>query len=269
MNDTINTVKQYYDDAPEREWERLDTHPFEFELTTYMMDKYIRPGDSVFDIGGGPGRYSIHYASKGCEVTLVDLSDGNIALAKQKAGEQNVSISAMACNCLELDKLSLGKFDHVFLMGPLYHLLDEADRVKSVNMAIQHLKSGGKLYASFILEFGCVVYDLQHEGLIVQDAENPASAVLLDNIASGSDYSGPCFTSAYLFNQRNILPFMEQFGLKKLHFFAQESFLAPNKLDLINRDKTEVDKWVDLAKRYIELPELMSYSEHAMYIGEK
>lgn len=27
--------------------------------------------------------------------------------------------------------------------------------------------------------------------------------------------------------------------------------------------------WVELAKRYLELPELLSYAEHAMYIGRK
>lgn len=44
--------------------ERLETHPFEFIFTTYMMDKYIRGGDRILDIGGGPGRYSIYYAKK-------------------------------------------------------------------------------------------------------------------------------------------------------------------------------------------------------------
>lgn len=33
--------------------ERLETHPFEFIFTTYMMDKYIRGGDRILDIGGG------------------------------------------------------------------------------------------------------------------------------------------------------------------------------------------------------------------------
>ena len=44
-----------------------------------MMDKYIRPGDRILDIGGGPGRYAIRFAQRGCAVTLVDLSPGNIA----------------------------------------------------------------------------------------------------------------------------------------------------------------------------------------------
>ena len=42
-----------------------------------------------------------------------------------KAAEAGVSLTAYAKNCLELEDLDLGQFDHVFLMGPLYHLTDE------------------------------------------------------------------------------------------------------------------------------------------------
>ena len=85
--EAMETVKRYYDETAEREWERLETHPFEFDLTTWMMDRYIQPGDTILDIGGGPGRYALHYARRGCPVTLVDLSPGNIRLARQKAEE--------------------------------------------------------------------------------------------------------------------------------------------------------------------------------------
>ena len=148
--EAMETVKRYYDETAEREWERLETHPFEFDLTTWMMDRYIQPGDTILDIGGGPGRYALHYARRGCPVTLVDLSPGNIRLARQKAEEQGLSLISHAANCLELETLGLGTFDHVFLMGPLYHLQEEADRIRSVDLALEHLRPGGVFYASFI-----------------------------------------------------------------------------------------------------------------------
>ena len=37
--EAMETVKRYYDETAEREWERLETHPFEFDLTTWMMDR--------------------------------------------------------------------------------------------------------------------------------------------------------------------------------------------------------------------------------------
>ena len=265
----INTVKRYYDEAPEREWNRLDTHPFEFQLTTWMMDRYIKPGDTVLDIGGGPGRYAIYYAKKGCRVTLVDLSDGHIRLAGEKAREAEVSLETHTANCLELHTLGLGTFDHVLFMGPLYHLQEKADQVKGVEIALQHLKQGGLFYASFILAFAGILYDLQYAGFIQDDIANPATAKLVEAVASGADYRGPGFTSVYFHHQRNIASFMEPFGLEKLHLFGQEGILAPNKNDLLKRSEAEVRCWVELAKAYLELPEFLSWSEHAMYIGRK
>ena len=51
-----------------------------------------------------------------------------MALARQKAEEENVTLTARVKNCLELDELDLGQYDHVFLMGPLYHLLEEEEQ---------------------------------------------------------------------------------------------------------------------------------------------
>lgn len=265
----IDTVRDFYDNAPQTEWDRLERQPFEFELTTYMMDKYIRPGDSVLDIGGGPGRYSIHYAQKGCAVTLAELSGGNVEFAKAKAGEKGVALAAHAVNCLELDSLGLGQFDHVFLMGPLYHLQSEADRVKAVENALQCLKPGGKLYVSFIQLFSGLIYDLQHEGHICEDMAIPVCRRLVEGVTVGEDYSGPGFTAVYFYHPRNILPFLERFPLTKLHLFPQEGFLAPNKLQLMERGEDEIRQWTEIAKEYLEVPELLSWGEHIMYIGEK
>lgn len=270
MNRDIETVRNFYEKSTEKEWARLEEHPFEFALTTWMMDKYIRTGDTVLDVGGGPGRYSIHYAQKGCAVTLVDLSQGNVDFALRKAAEAGVPLTARAQNCLELDTLGLGQFDHVFLMGPLYHLMEESDRVRAVELALQHLRPGGKLYVSFIMVIGGVLYDLQNAGQITLDQTIPEAAPFFDAVASGENFPNRIgFTTNYMYHQRNILPFMERFGLQKCHFFGQEGILSPNYKDLLARSPEEIGLWVELAKKYLEVPELLAFSEHAMYIGEK
>ena len=140
LNAQCSEVQKYYDENSELEWQRLERHPFEMPLTLYMMEKYIRPGNRVLDVGGGPGRYSIHFAKMGCDVTLVDLSPGNVRFAMDKAAEAGVKFAAHAANCLELDTLNLNEFDHVLLMGPLYHLKEDADRKKAVEQAFEGVK---------------------------------------------------------------------------------------------------------------------------------
>ena len=73
MDKTTKIIREHYDANVLSEWNRIANRP-EFLLTCRMLDRYIKPGDSVLDIGGGPGRYSLYLAEKGCDVTLFDLS---------------------------------------------------------------------------------------------------------------------------------------------------------------------------------------------------
>lgn len=270
MDADRETVRRYYDENAQREWERLERHPLELLFTTHMMERHIRPGDRILDIGGGPGRYALHYAGLGCDVTLVDLSPGNIALAAEKAAERNVRLSLHACDCLALDSLDLGTFDHVFLMGPLYHLPRETDRREAVRQALLCLRPGGLLYCSFILPFAGLIYDLKNgPGFLPQDLADPQACTLVDAIASGESYTGPGFTSVCFCHQREIGPFLAPFGLERVHLFGQEGILALSEKQVLAFPKEEFDLWVETAKRLLECPELLALSEHAMYIGRK
>ena len=82
-NNDAEIVKESYNKNAQLEWERLEGFHFEFEIAKHYLKKYLR-GKTVLDIGGGPGRYSVWLAKQGYDVTLVDLSENNIALAKQK-----------------------------------------------------------------------------------------------------------------------------------------------------------------------------------------
>lgn len=62
---------------------------------------------------------------------------------------------------------------------------------------------------------------------------------------------------------------MAQFPLTKLHLFGQEGILAINEPELMKRSEGEIRCWIEIAKRLLEVPELLAMSEHAMYIGQK
>ena len=83
--DSLDIVKKFYDETVNNEWERLDHHKVEFELSKRYMNRYIKPNDKVLDLGGGPGKYSLYLAERGCDVTLADLSPKNVDFALKKA----------------------------------------------------------------------------------------------------------------------------------------------------------------------------------------
>jgi 2-polyprenyl-3-methyl-5-hydroxy-6-metoxy-1,4-benzoquinol methylase len=90
----LDEVQEFYDKNAQNEWDRLDRHRSEFAVTLRALKDYLPhlPAE-VLDVGGGPGRYSIAVAKLGHRVTLLDLSEGCLQIAKKKAQETGVSLA--------------------------------------------------------------------------------------------------------------------------------------------------------------------------------
>lgn len=267
MAKPIDVVKQYYNENAEKEWGRLETHPFEFAITKHMMDQYIKPGDTILDIGGGPGRYSIYYAQKGCSVTLVDLSESNIEIAKREAELANVKMRTYVSDATNLEALQLDQYDHVFLMGPLYHLTSMKDRKQATTEALKYLKPGGYFYASFIMLFAGMIYYMKHdpEGVLT----DPLHEIYIDDVINDIPYKGDAFTKAYFITPAKIKSFMKKYPLDEVMLFGQEGILAPQELQLLAASEEARKEWLQIAIELSTRKEYLSYSEHAMYIGKK
>ena len=148
-------VEAMYDADSEREWQRLVRHRTEFGVTMRALDDYLPSAPAkILDIGGGPGRYAIVLTQQGYEVTLLDLSQNNLTLARQKAASARVNIAQMVHgNALDLSAFAPESFDAVLIFGPLYHLLQEAERLQVVREARRVLRGNGRLFAAFVSRF--------------------------------------------------------------------------------------------------------------------
>ena len=268
MEENIKIVREHYDVSVEHEWNRIADRP-EFLITCRMLNRYIKPNDKILDIGGGPGRYTFEFAKRGCEVTLFDLSPGNIKFAGEKSAELNLPVKTVCGDARTADKLVNGTFDHVLLMGPMYHLLEESDRITAVNAALNLLKPGGIIFVSFINLFGCISFGMKNcpEFVAVEIEKNFLEHVIAQKSYRGDQ--GNTFTRTYIYDQHEILPFMSQFPLEKLHLFGQESILSPCEENIMSQSKEIVNFWLDLCEKLCEREDLLSWSEHLMYVGRK
>jgi len=267
MDENINIVRKFYDAAVQGEWNRIAGRP-EFLLTCRMLDRYIKPGDTVLDIGGGPGRYSLRLAAKSCGVTLFDLSPENVKFAAEQANEQNLPLKTVAGDAREADRLVSGQFDHILLMGPMYHLLDERDRVAAVRAALNLLKTGGMIYISFISMIAGFIYYMKDAPDCIASTA-PSEAEFIKSFVYRKSFGGDAFTKAYFTEQSEILPFLSQFPLEKLHLFGQESIMSPCEQNIMSQPAEVVNIWFDFCEKVWEREELLSWSEHIMYVGRK
>jgi len=266
MKDEVQAVKDTYDKCVDMEWERLLRHPVEYAITCRYLDRYINPGDKVLDIGGGPGRYSLYLAEKGCDVTLLDLSDANITFARERADEKGLQVKTLCGDAREADTLVSGQYDHVLLMGPLYHLPEETDRVKAVTAALRLLNTGGLLYSAFISSFAAVWDYLANfpECILGTEEEKYFSLMSKDE-----DFSGLSFTQTHFIRPRGVDTFMNQFPLKKMHLIGCESILALRTNELKNGSPEILKKWIDFAAELCEREDFLPMSHHFLHIGRK
>ncbi len=94
MNCFADLVAGFYDDNAENEWLRMDRHRTEFAVTLRALQEHLPPPPArLLDCGGGPGRYAIELMQRGYTVTLFDLSEGNLRLAREKALEAGVELA--------------------------------------------------------------------------------------------------------------------------------------------------------------------------------
>lgn len=265
MDTTTKIIRDFYDSAVQSEWNRIAGRP-EFLLTCRMLDRYIKHGDKALDIGGGPGRYSLYLAGKGCDVTLFDLSPGNTKFAAERAVEQGLSIKTITGDAREADKLTSDNYDHILLMGPMYHLFEETDRITAINAALKLLKSGGIIYISFLNMFSGMVYYMKYMPDISAD---PVGEEFVNNVIKGESFGCDAFTKAFFMDLKEVLPFMSQFPLEKLHYFGQEGVTAPCEINIMQQRREVVNMWLDFSEAVWEREEFLSYSEHLMYVGRK
>lgn len=261
-------IRKHYNTDPLKEWDRLQKRtPYEKYITIKMMNRYIKPGDTILDIGGGPGQYSVHYAKQGHAMTLLDLSDGNVRFAKKKARQYGVKITALQGNALDLSRFEDASFDAVFLMGPLYHLMEEESRLQAIREAKRVLKPGGYLFSSFILMFGGVIYGLRElPETILWPEEQP----LYEVAARDEGLGFKAFTFAYMTTVRDAKQLLAAVpGLETVTVFGQESILAPYR-NILKRSPRKIRQaWFDYALRYCEKEDYLTHSEHLMIISRK
>jgi len=89
-------------------------------IHTDFIQRYISPGDKVLDAGSGPSRFAIEIARIGAIVTILDISDQQLELAKLKLSDAKL-LSAVD-NFIKVDIVDLSifpdnHFDSVICFG--------------------------------------------------------------------------------------------------------------------------------------------------------
>lgn len=99
---------------------------------------------SLLDVGCGTGEHTILAAGRGARALGVDVSRLAIETARRKAAERGVDVRFRVLDALSLPQLG-ESFDTVIDSG-LFHVFDDADRVRYVAALHEVLRPEGHLH---------------------------------------------------------------------------------------------------------------------------
>lgn len=267
----MNKVTQYYDSAAEREWQRLNK-PYsniEYRSTLYLIDKYFPKEGKILDIGSGPGRYSLALLERGYEVSLLDLSQNELDIAKRKIAEAGYKADEYYHrSALDLGSFEDNTFDALLVMGPMYHLHSEADRRKVLTEAKRILKDGGVALIAYINTWGALKASIREFPESFMDIEH-FERYKEGGLAFSAEES---FTETYFTTPILALKEVEKVGYEVVSYAGAESFISGMHIEIENLAfyMPEVyENYVKKASEYCELPQYRDATEHLNIVVKK
>lgn len=224
--------------------------------TVRYIEKYLKKGDKILDIGAGAGEYSLYFARRGYEVSALELADANIAAFKRKLTPSD-GIDLVQGNALDLSRYADSSFDIVLLLGPLYHLKNDADKQKCIAEAKRVCKDGGKIFFAFIsndfvflTEFA---YDIGYFG--------------------NGDYNKETFRLhdfPFVFHTVDAArALMTEGGVNILHEVASDGASELLAARINEMSDEDYEQYLRYHFYICEKPEFLGMTNHLLFVGEK
>lgn len=267
----MNNVIDYYSQFDE--WGRLDREPLEFYINWHYIKQYVTPQSNVLDNGAGPGKYSMELAKLGCHVTLSDLTPRLVDMAKEKANELGVVeqfLGFHVLNAIDLNGIADETFDASLMLGPLYHLQREEERIKAVKELFRVTKKEGIVFIAFQSRMRMTLTSLQYPQYWKPNDTIDAIHEFR-NTGTFNHVDKGRFTGAYYFDIDSIKPFMEEHGFEMIDLIASSSVggLLSDDQWKAWEEKGESQRLKNLLVELARDPSILGISSHLLYIGRR
>ena len=226
----------------------------EFLTTVRYIEKYLTPGAKILDIGAGTGEYSLYFGRKGYHVSALELADANMEVFQAKLTKDD-PIELVQGNALDLSRYADDTFDIVLLFGPLYHLHEEADKLRCIEEAKRVCKPEGKIFFAFISNDIVILTMQQAHPEYMLEGDYNKETFRLDDFP---------FVFHTLDHCRTLLRTAD---IETDHEIASDG-VSELLQELINSmDKASYEQYLKYHFYICEKPECLGMSNHLLFVG--
>lgn len=234
----------------------------EYLTTMRYIERYLRPGMRVLEIGAATGRYSHTLARRGYSVDAVELVERNIEVFRQNT-QPGEEISVVQGDARDLSAFPSDAYDVTLLLGPMYHLFTREDKLKALSEAVRVTKKGGTVFVAYcgneatILQF-CFLRGMYKE---------PRYRSLIDPVTFKAD-SDPAELFE-LHRMEEVDELRSNFPVTQLHYVAADGFANYMRQTLAEMDEELYQAYLRYHFATCERQDMVGYSNHTLDIFRK
>ena len=236
----------------------------EFLTTIRYVEKYLKPGNRILEIGAGTGQYSHALARRGYIVDAVELVEHNIKVFRKNT-LPNEQITISQGNALDLSAFSDNQYDVTLLLGPLYHLYTKEDKQQAIREAIRVTKQGGIIFAAYVISDGCLL-DEGFNRKNINVAEYVRTGLLDTETFAAKSEPKDLFE---LVRKEDVDEIMSVFPVKRLHYVASDgcALLLREAIDAMDEETFRL--YLNYHFATCERGDLVGITSHALDIFQK
>lgn len=170
----LSNIEKHYNKHPEDLRLQRRHGQVEFETTMHHLHRFLKPDSLVLDIGAGTGRYTSALMAEGYKVKAVELVQRNIDVFRKREPLADV----VKGDARQMPFLPDNYADVTLLLGPLYHLIGDEEKVRALKEAERVTKPGGVIFVAYLMnEYSILSYcfdedriqNLLQQGFVDQD----------------------------------------------------------------------------------------------------
>ena len=255
-------LNQFYENYDEDSRLLTRAGNVEFTTTMHFIERYLRPGMRILEVGAATGRYSHTLARRGFRVDAVEYVQHNINLFNQLT-QPGEDVTIQPGDARDLSYFADDTFDLTLVLGPMYHLFEEADRRQALREAVRVTKKGGVIFAAYcMLDASILCYGFARNQLCELIREDRIDLTDFTQIHSRLDYF--C-----LDRKEQIDALRTGLGVTQLHFVAAEGYAKHMEAALAEMDEQTYELFLRYHLATCERPDMVGISHHTLDIFRK
>jgi len=234
----------------------------EFATTMHFIERYLSPGMRILEVGAATGRYSHTLARRGFRVDAVEYVQHNMDIFNQLT-QHGEDVTIQPSDARHLSYFADDTFDLTLVLGPMYHLFEEADRRQALREAVRVTKKGGVIFAAYCMQDAALLcYGFARNQLAERIRENRIDLTDFTQIHSRLDY--------FCLDRREQIDALRTgLGVTQLHFVAAEGYAKHMEAALNEMDEQTYELFLRYHLATCERPDMVGISHHTLDIFRK